>query len=171
MKRFLAALLWLGTSFGAFADGKIAVVNFEQAILNTDMAQQKIRDLESDADYKANMEEAKKIQEEGTKLTEQFKKEGPIMSQQQKLELEAKLKEKQADLEHVGRKIQEAKKKLLGDVMLSLKVQAMQAAQEIIDAEGIGLLLNASPQAQTVYHADTSFDITAKVTDRLNKKK
>lgn len=171
MKRFLAVMLLLGTSLAALADGKIAVVNFEQAILNTDAAQQKIHELEEDADYKANMNEAKKIQEEGTKLTEQYKKEGPTMSPQQQQELEGKIKEKQADLEHVGHKIQDAKKKLLGELMMGMKLQAMKAAQDIIDAEGIGLLLNASPQAQTVYHADTSFDITAKVTDKLNKQK
>lgn len=167
MKKFFALLLVMGFSLMAHAEGKIAVVNFEEAIFNTDIAQQKIQEMENDAGYKANMETAKKIQQEGKVLTDQYKKDGPIMSAEQKHAMEAKLKEKQADLEHVGRKIQETKKKVLAAVMYSLRLPAMKAAKEIVEAEGIGLLLNASPE--TVYHSDTSFDITAKVTEKLNK--
>jgi hypothetical protein len=53
--------------------------------------------------------------------------------------------------------------------MYQMQNQAISAAKEIIATEGIGLLLNASSQSQNVIHADTSFDITPKVTDKLNK--
>ena len=43
------------------------------------------------------------------------------------------------------------------------KVQ--EVLREIIDAEGIGLLL----QRGAVIHADASYSITAKVTDKLNQ--
>lgn len=167
--KLVFSLLLLSISAVSFAEGKIAVINFEQAILNTDAAKAKIAELENDADYQKNIAEAKKIQEEGQKLAEKYQKEAPTMSPSQKADLETKIKARQADIQHVGKKIQEAKKQLLGKLMYDMNVKAMKAAKEIIDAEGVGLLLNGNPEI--VLHADTSFDITAKVTDKLNKTK
>jgi Skp family chaperone for outer membrane proteins len=75
----------------------------------------------------------------------------------------------QADMQYVMGKIQESKKQLLGKLMYDMNVKAMKVVKELIDSEGIGMLLNANPEV--ILHADTSFDITAKVTERLNKEK
>ena len=113
------------------------------------------------------MQQAQSIQEEGKKLAEKYQKEAMTMSPSQKAELEKKIKGKQADLEHVVKKLQASRDDLMKQLMAELNVKAMQATKSIIEAEGIGLLLNANPQL--VLHADTSFDISAKLTDRLNK--
>ncbi|NRB40548.1 MAG: OmpH family outer membrane protein [Pseudomonadales bacterium] len=169
MKRLILATALLFCAFSVHATGKVAVVSFEQAILNTDAAKAEIKALENDKDFKANMKEVKKIQAEGKKLAEKYKKEAAIMSVSQIQELEAKIKGKQADIEHVGRKLQEAKQVLMQGLMRNMGAQAQAAIKDIITAEGIGLLLAANPQV--VLHADTSFDITAKLTDKLNKNK
>lgn len=151
----------------AQASGKVAVISLEQAILNTDTAKAEIQSLENNPDYKANMDEVKKIQASGKALAEKYQKDAAIMSAAQKQEIEAKMKGKQADIEHVGRKLQETKKVLMQSLMRKMGQQAQLAVQEIIASEGIGLLLTANPQV--ILHADTSFDITAKLTDKLNK--
>lgn len=166
MKRFfLAAALFF--SVGAMAAGKVAVVNFEQAIINTDYAQQEIAKVESDQSFKDRVAEIKKIQEEGIKLAQKYQKEAPTMSASQKQLLENQIKEKQEDLEHVARKIQEIKNILLQNIMEEMDEVTSVAAKELIDKEGIGLLLNGNPQI--ILHADTSYDVTAKLTDRINK--
>lgn len=167
MKRMIMMLCLLLGSGLALAEGKIAVVNFQQAVLNTDLAQAKIRELEDDGSFKSNLEEAKKIQEEGRKLAEKYQKELPTMSDTQKRDLEKKIQEKQSDLEHIAGKLQDSRQGLMEEVMQELNASATRAVQELIKSEGIGLLLNANPQM--VLHADTSFDITAKLTDRLNR--
>lgn len=167
MKRFLLAALLATSSAVTLASGKIAVVNFEQAIMNTDLAQARIAEIEGDASYKANVDQGKKIQDEGRKLAERYQKESPTMSASQKALLENQIKEKQADLEHVMRKLQETRNILMQGLMQELQGSATRATRELIDAEGIGLLLNGNPQI--ILHADTSFDITAKLTDRLNR--
>lgn len=171
MKHLLIATLLLGSSLLALADGKIAVVNFEQAVFNTDVVQAKAQELQQDPEYIKNMEEVKAIQTEGKKLVERLQKEAPTMSLEQKQKAEADMKNKQSDMEHVARKLKEAEAAVLKPIMYELNMQAMEIAKDIVAKEGIGLLLNASSQTQTVLHADTSFDITAKVTDRLNKLK
>lgn len=167
MKHLFLAVVLFTSSLMAFAEGKIAVVNFEDAILNTDRAQAKARELQADPEYKKNMDQAKIIQAEGKKLLEKYEKEAPTMGAQQKQKMEADLKSKQSDLEYIARKLKEAEATALKPLMYEMQFQATSIAKEIIDAEGIGLLLNGNPQL--VLHADTSFDITAKVTDKLNK--
>lgn len=167
MKRLFAIVALLTCSLMAQASGKVAIVSFEQAVLNTDMAKAKIQALEGDAEFKANLDQVKKIQNEGKKLAEKYQKDGAIMSAAEKSELEAKIKGKQADIEHVGRKLQEAKQALMQGLMREMGAAAQAAIKDIIANEGIGLLLAANPQV--VLHADTSFDITAKLTDKLNK--
>lgn len=172
MKKLFVKVLLLSTlvmSGAVLANGKVAVINFEQAILNTERAKQEIAKLEADADYKKTVAEAKSIQEKGQALTEKYKKEAPTMSDSQKLDIESKIKAKQADMKHVLGKLQETKKQLLGKLMYEMNGKAMKVTKALIDSEGIGLLLNANPEI--VLHADTSFDITAKVTDLLNKEK
>ena len=169
MKYFmLAATLMMACVF-AQAEGKIAVVSFEQAILNTDIAKVEIAKLEIDSEYKSNLDEVKKIQEAGRKLADKYQKNAAIMSAAEKQDLEAKIKGKQADIEHVGRKLQETKKALMQNLMRSMGAAAQAALKEIVASEGIGLLLAANPQV--ILHADTSFDVTAKLTDKLNKMK
>lgn len=167
MKRFFLALALVSFSLTSFAAGKIAVVNFEQAILNTDFAQQEIAAVEGDKSFKERVAEIKKIQEEGVKLAQKYQKEAPTMSASQKQMLESQIKEKQEDLEHVARKIQEVKNMLMQNLMEEMDEVASIAAKELIEKEGIGLLLNGNPQI--ILHADTSYDVTAKLTDRINK--
>lgn len=168
MKQLFVSILLLSMVAFAQAEGKIAVVNLERAILNTDVAKTKMDALENDEELKALFADAQKIQEELVKLSEEFKKEAPTMGIAQQKEFEAKAKSKQGDLEHINRKLQEAQAGLYKSLMQDMNVDAVKAAKEIVDQEGIGLLLNYVPQ-QIVWHADTSFDITAKVTDKLNK--
>jgi outer membrane protein len=169
MKYLALGFLLLTGSLSAFAEGKIAVVNFELAVFNTDIVKAKVQALQADPTYKKNMQEIQAIQDDGKKLIEKVKKEGPTMSAAQKQQAEADMKSKQSDLEHLAGKLKDAEAAALQSTMYQMQAQAINVAKEIIAAEGIGLLLNASAQSQNVIHADTSFDITPKVTDKLNK--
>jgi|SRR5690554_4129065 len=167
MKNLLIALVLLSSSAFSFAAGKVAIVNFEQAIMNTDYAQAQIAEIEKDSSYKENMERARKTQQEGVKLTEKYQKEAPTMSATQKIALESQIKDKRDDFEHIARKLQEVKEALMQSVMQEMSMIASQAAKELIEAEGIGLLLNGNPQI--ILHADTSYDVSAKLTERINR--
>lgn len=167
---FLAAALMsvFVSSLSFAAELKVRVVNIEQAILGTDVAKEEIKKIEADAEFKKNMAQIQKIQEEGQKLTEKYKKDASMMSPTEVQELETKIKSKQADLEHLGKKVQEVRANFMRGMMIRMNSDVTVAVKEIIDAEKIGLLLPANPQL--ILHADPSMDITPKVTDKLNKK-
>jgi outer membrane protein len=77
---------------------------------------------------------------------------------------QAKLKEKQADLKHVASKLQAAEQQLARQILIEMEAKAKAAITLVIKEGGIGLLLDA----QAALHADTSYDITAKITKQLN---
>ncbi len=159
-----AALVMSGQ---ALAQGKIAIVDAQRAILATDMSKQRLEALRKDADYVANKKQLEKIQAEGEALLEKMKKDGAVMSADQKADHQKKLQEKQADLQFIAGKMQKSEQELARRIMSELGKQTQVAISDIVKSQGIGLLLDA----QVAIHADTAFDITAKVTQQLNKNK
>lgn len=163
----LIAAAMLACSGLAFAEGKIAVFNLQGAILNTNAAQKQIKEYESKAAYadlKANFEQ---IQSELKKLNEEAKVNGATWSDDRKAEHRKQMEYKRADLELVAKKLQSENQALVQRILQENAERARAVIQEIIKSEGIGLVLNA----EAVTYADSSYDITAKITDALNKAK
>jgi outer membrane protein len=88
-----------------------------------------------------------------------------VMGQEQQQAARKRLANKNADLEHVLGKLQQAEQEL-GQLLLSEMAPKVQAVlRDLIQSEGIGLLI----QRSAVIHADNGYSITAKVTDKLNQ--
>lgn len=162
--KFLVAVLALLMASCVFADGKIAVVDPQRAILDTDIAKQKLQALRQDPDYVENKKQLEQIQKEGQALVQKLKKDGSVMSDDQRTELEHRIQEKQSDLKHVASKLQAAEQDLARELIGQMRDQTRTIIAGLIKSEGIGLLLDA----QAAIHADTSYDITAQVTEKLN---
>jgi outer membrane protein len=163
---FIAAAL-LACSGTALAEGKIAVFNLQGAILSTDEAQKKIKEFESKTAYanlKANFEQ---VRSELQKLDEQSKVSSATWSDEQKVEHRKQMEYKRADLELVAKKLQNENQAFVQQILQANAERARAVIQELIKSEGIGLMLNS----EAVTYADSSYDITAKITDRLNKYK
>jgi outer membrane protein len=148
-----------------WAQGKIAVVNLEQAILQTDLAQKRLASIRAQSDYKADKAEFDKLKEEFDKLVKDFQKDAAVMSQEQQMAARQKLASKQSDLEHVTGKLQKAEQGAGQALLQEMSPLVQEVLRELITTEGIGLLL----QRQSVIHADAGYSITAKVTDKLNQ--
>jgi len=149
----------------AQGQGKIAVLDVQEAILNTDIAQQRLEAFRKQPDVADNVKQLESMQKEFQTLVEQIKKDSAIMSPEQKQAQSKKIQEKRADIEHVGRKLKAAEQEMAQSLMQELGPKLQQVVGELIQTEGIGLLLNK----QAVMHADTGFSISAKVTDKLNQ--
>jgi outer membrane protein len=151
----------------ALAEGKIAVLNPQQAIINTEMAQSRLKALRAEESYSKNREELEALAKAHDAAMAQLKKDMAVMSDEQKQGEAKKIQEKRADIKHIQTKLQAAEQELLQRVAQELQGKLQKAVSEIIESEGIGLLLNQ----QAAMHADSSFSITAKVTDKLNQMK
>ena len=100
LKTTLAALL-LALPLTAAAQGKIAVVDLQEAILQTDYAQKRINDVRNQDDYKSDKAEFDRLKAEFDNLVKDFQKDAAVMGQEEQLAARKKLQSKQADLEHV----------------------------------------------------------------------
>jgi outer membrane protein len=164
IKTTLVALLFALPAV-ASAQGKIAVVNLQEAILQTDLAEKRLTEVRNQEDYKTDKAEFDRLKTEFEDLAKKFQKDAAVMSQEQQLAARKKLASKQADLEHVTGKLQQAEQAAGQGLLQEMSPRVQQVLRELITAEGIGLLL----QQQAVIHADAGYSITAKVTDKLNQ--
>ena len=158
-----AALLVLPTL--AMAQGKIAVVNLEEAILQTDLAQQRLAEFEKNEDFTSDKNEFESLREELDKLVQDFQRDQAAMSEDQMVAARQKVSSKNSDLEYVAKKLQTLQQQNAQRVFQELAPKAREVLRDIITTEQIGLLL----QQQGVIHADLGYSITAKVTYKLNQ--
>lgn len=159
----LASLL----SGNVLAQGKIAVLNLEEAIFNTEEAKAQFAALQQTSDFVDNRKRFEELKKRNDELVEQFNKNREVMSAEQQEEQAKAIKDVRADLEFVGNKLQQSQREVAQRVMRELGPAANQIVLDLVKAEGIGLLLNA----QAALYADTAYDINAKVTDKLNQRK
>lgn len=165
--KFTLMAVALCGSLAANAEGKIAVLNAQTAIINTQLAQDRLKALQSESSYADNRKQLEELGKSYQDTVAQIQKDAAVMSDEQKQAEAKKIQEKRTDIEFVQRKLQAAEKELLQSVAQEMAPKLQQVVSELIASEGIGLLLNQ----QAVMHADSSFSITAKVTDKLNQLK
>ena len=168
MSRFLKVMLAvvaLTLPTLGWAQGKIAVVNLQEAILQTDEAQKRLTAVRNGDDYKADKAEFDRLKEEFDTLVAGFQKDAAVMSQEQQVAARQKLASKQGDLEHVTGKLQKAEQGAGQTLLQEMAPKVQEVLRDLIATEGIGLLL----QRNSVIHADAGYSITAKVTDKLNQ--
>lgn len=155
----------LGFSAAAMAQGKIAVLDLQQAILNTDEAKAQLEQLRKTDDYAKNKKEADQLRQDYDNLVEQFNKNREVMSAEQETEQAKKINTLKDDFEHVAKKLQQSELEVMQRVFQQMAPQAQQIVSDLIKVEGIGLLLDA----KAALHADIGYSINAKVTDKLNQ--
>ena len=170
MKKLIKCLL-MGTvlvvSGSVLAEGKIAVFNLQAAILNTTTAQAKIKEFEAKADFAALKAQFEGVRAELQAMDKDAQTNSVTWSDDQKAEHRKNMEYKRVDLEVVTKKLQQESQTIVSQIVQAQAQAAQAVVQELIKSEGISLVLD--PQA--VQYADTSHDITAKITDRLNSAK
>lgn len=148
-----------------WTQGKIAVVDVQGAILQTDAAQKRVDEIRSEAEFKKNKAEYDRLKAEGEALLKTFQKDAAVMSQDQKVTAQKQLTSLQDDLDHVTGKLQQAEQSAGQALLEEMAPKVQEVLREIIEEDGIGLLL----QRNAVIHAEPSYSITTQVTDKLNQ--
>jgi outer membrane protein len=164
-RQIMVATLLLLLPVLASAQGRIAVVDLQAAILQTDYAQERLAQLEDNEDFKADKANFEALRAERDQLVENYQRDEAAMSDDQKAAARQRVSSKQADLEYVAQKLQASQQQNAQQVFQELAQAARAVLGQIIETDQIGLLL----QQQNVIHADLGYSITAKVTDKLNQ--
>ena len=100
---FLTLLL---VAFSAPINAKTVVLNAEVAMLSTQYAQEAFKTLDEDAGFIADRERLELLQAEGQALVEKFQKDQEVLSDEEKLDMQKQLQDKQADIQFLSNKLQ-----------------------------------------------------------------
>lgn len=148
----------------AAAQGKIAVLDVQTAILQTEAAKKEFKDLQSRADYAQSLTQFETLQKTFQENREKLQKDSAVMSDDQKKAESQKLQNSATDIQHVKKKLQAAEQDLAKKLMQAFYPKLQKIMPELIKEESIGLLLDK----KSALHVDNGYDVTAKVTAMLN---
>ncbi len=151
---------------GQSAGGNIAVVDFGKAIFGTEVAKARMKQKKGESEFATLQGKYESTVSEMKALKKEMDTQGMTWSQEQVADAQKKMEYLRADLELITRKIQGDQQALQNSIVQELRPKAGEALQELIEEEGIVLLLSS----EAVVTAAPSLDVTAKLTDRLNKK-
>lgn len=163
--RIVISSIILFASIGAaHAQGpKIAVLDMAGALLNTEQAQK------VDAEIAAETaEDQKKIRDIATQaqgLQERLQKDAAVLSDAEKKKLSDEIQELGVQYQYLVQKLQATLQERRDQFQQALAPSLIQAIQAVVEEEKYDIVL----RAEGVLHYGNAYDITAKVTERLNK--
>ena len=153
------------SSFQMLATDGVAVIDMRTAVLSTQAAADAFKALEEDADYSANLEEAKLLQAERQSIAEKLQKELETLSQEEIAKMQKDIQDKGQDLEFLAGKIQQAQEETAAQVFNDTGAAMQKIIGELITAKQIKVLLAKN---ETLLFSDPALDLTDDVTSMLD---
>ena len=153
---FLTLLL---VAFSAPINAKTVVLNAEVAMLSTQYAQEAFKTLDEDAGFMADRERLELLQAEGQALVEKFQKDQEVLSDEEKLDMQKQLQDKQADIQFLSNKLQTKAQEVQQQVVGTLTPTFQQVLGELITQKEYDMIV--APGA--LLYADPDLDITEEV--------
>ena len=135
------------------------VLNAEVAMLSTQFAQEEFKNLDEDASFIADRERLELLQAEGQALVEKFQKDQEILSDEEKLDLQQQLQDKQTDIQFLSNKLQTKAQEVQQQVVGALTPTFQKVLGELTAQKEYEMIV--APGA--LLYADPDLDITEEV--------
>lgn len=162
--KFLLVTL-LAISAPAFAEMKVAVLNYQMALLESDVAKNYAKD--SEKRFGPKVQKLKELEEQAKKIQDNLVKNSAKMQQAERERLELALNQKARDFQVQSKELNDSKMKADQDMLKILKPKLDKAVEGALKAGGYDLVLESG----AVVYVKPQYDITKQVIDRLNKMK
>lgn len=146
----------------AYAEMKIAVLNYQQALLESDAAKKYA--VEAEQKFGPRYNKIKGIEAEAKRLQDRLIKDGQTMQKSDRERLEADFNQKVRDFQLQARQLSEAKANSDRDMMEVIKPKLDNAIKAVIKEGGYDLVLERG----AVVDVKPQYEITAQVIKRVN---
>lgn len=166
-QKMIAAVVLCLMSAASFAQGKVVILDVQAAMLSTELAKKELAKLDKKPEFASVKAQLDGLVADMQKLQAAAEKDGLTWSQEQQNEHRKKVEYLRADYELAGKKLQAEQQAVMQSVLQTLGPKTRTVLDQLIAAEKIDLVLNS----QAAIHASPAYDITAKLTDMLNKAK
>ena len=154
------------SSVAVAAEDKVAILDVQQAMFASDYAQSRVKQSLESADFVALKAKAEGSAADLQAMSKEVEAKRLTWSAEQAESHQKKMSYAKADYDLAVQKIQGEQKQLQQKILQDLSPTFQQALTEVIQEEGITLLL----RAESVLSASAENNLTAKVVDRLNQK-
>ncbi|CAD5108289.1 OmpH family outer membrane protein [Zestomonas carbonaria] len=164
--RKLTQLVLLAAVFAAspaFADMKIAVLNYQMALLESDAAKRYAVDAEKK--FGPQLNRLKTLEGDAKRIQDRLVKDGEKIAQAERERLELEFKQKARDFQFQSKELNEAKAVADREMLQKLKPNLDKAVEEVIKKGGYDLVLDRG----AVVDVKPQFDITRQVIERMNQ--
>jgi outer membrane protein len=163
----LAVLFAGGVSEVALAQApqKVAVLDMAGALFNSDKA--KAVDEQLKAETSEDETKVRNLAEQGRALQEKMQKDAAVMSDADKNKTQQQLEEINVQYQFLVQKLQNLLNERRQQFQQTYAPNLVQAIQDVVEEGQYDLVM----RADAVLHFDPAYDITAKVTEKLNQQK
>ena len=146
----------------AWAEVKIAVVDVQRSILNSEQAKVYMAQIQDE--FKPEQDEIRSLQSAAAALLERLQKDGEVMSDPEKRKLQTQIERKNEDFVYLRQKLQKQIEDRQQELFAGIDQKVQKAIEELVLSDDYDVIL---PRQAALYVADL-YDITRKVTEKLN---
>jgi outer membrane protein len=160
---FVAATM-LGTGSLYAQDGglKIAILDMSTALLNSEVAKGVEEELQ--AETSVDQDKIRALAEQAKKLQDQLQKDAEVLSESEQRRIVGELQELQNQYQFLFQKLNTLSNERRQQFQQAYSANLVQAISEVVEEGGYDLVL----RAEVALYFDSAFDITARVTEKLN---
>lgn len=149
----------------AFAEMKIAVLNYQMALLESDAAKKYAADAEKK--YGPQLNKLKALESDAKRIQDRLINEGERMQQTERERLELEFKQKARDFQFQSKELNEAKALADRDMLKQLKPKLDKAVEDVIRGGNFDLVIERG----AVVDVKPQYDITRQVIERMNQQR
>ena len=170
LKQYLLLILLIALiPFSALSEeGSIAVIDVQSALLSTEASKQAFEELSNSKEWKEVAEELQLKLNEAKEIQEKAKKEGPTMSDEEKLEAQKRLRSLSQDANFLNEKLNGMRAELMDLIQKEQGPKFSKVVSELMRAKGIKIILHSNA-VLGMDQGDPSLNITSDVVDLLNQ--
>jgi len=145
------------------AEVKIAVVDVQTAILNSEEAQRRLSQIQEE--FSPQEKEIREIQSEAARLLERMQKDSEVMSDAEKRRVQQQIESLNNDFVYERNKLQKEIEARQQELFSGIDQRVQRAIEELVKNEDYDLII---PRQAALYVGDL-YNITRKVTEKLNE--
>ena len=149
--------------------GSIAVIDVEVAIYGTEASKQAFEELQASKEWKEVEEDLKLKINEANEIQDRLQKEGPTMSDEEKVEAQKRLNSLSQDANFLNQKLTAMRNELMQLIQNEQAPKFQTVVSELMRAKGIKILLHSNA-VLGFDRGDPTLNLTPEITELLNQK-
>ena len=161
--KIAVAGLFFVASTAMAAGSKIAVVDMERALFQSDGAKASFKQVEDQ--FGDDLGKIKQLEKEMMESQEKLQKDGAIMSDEEQRKIRNNIKEQQSEFKFFAGKLQQAEQQWRQQFFRANLPRLQDILKTLIEAEKVDIVLNG----QAVIHVVPDLDLTKKLLNKLNE--